>query len=236
MNPALIAQRRHSTRPPPTTVKHLYKCCHMGHPRPAIHAGPTKHHPSRLDAVKLAAAYQTIQQVNRLLVTADGPPPTRIVLLSDGRKNVGREVDGPALECKNAGISIGTISLAPRTNQSPSTSRGKQVPVPAAPETMQRIAQISGGHWYDAPSTDALRDIYRAIGSQVGYETQRVDASKPWMVLGTIISVAGASFAPRLDQRVPIARPRLTPLLWTKVVMALHRRPARRPCPARSAR
>lgn len=151
----------------------------------------------------LAAAYQSIQQINQLLASADGPPPTRIVLLSDGRKNVGREVDGPAADCKKAGISIDTISFG-TTNESVTIDiQGKQVPVPADPETMQRIAEVSGGHWYDAPSAEALRDIYSTIGSQVGYETQRVDASKPWMILGTLLSVAGAATALRLNQRIP---------------------------------
>ncbi len=68
---------------------------------------------------------------------------------------------------------------------------------------MQRIAPVSDGHWYSAPSTQALKEIYDRIGSQVGYETRQVDASKPWMALGTALSVAAAALALAFTQRLP---------------------------------
>ncbi len=151
----------------------------------------------------LAAAYNGVQNVNQLLTGADGPPPSRIVLLSDGRKNVGREVDGPAQQCKDAHIDIDTISFGTDNPDVTIPIQGQTVSVPADPDTMQRIADISGGHWYDAPSAGALHQIYTTIGSQVGYETQRVDASKPWMILGTALSLAGVATALRLNQRIP---------------------------------
>ncbi|MCP2257384.1 Ca-activated chloride channel family protein [Streptoalloteichus tenebrarius] len=151
----------------------------------------------------LAAAHDAAQQINQLLTGADGPPPTRIVLLSDGRKNVGREVDGPAQDCKNAHIDVDTISFGTTNPEVTVDIQGRPVPVPSDPDTMRRIAAVSGGHWYAAPTAEALRQIYGAIGSQVGYETRQVDASKPWMILGTVFFVAGAATALRFNQRIP---------------------------------
>ncbi len=59
--------------------------------------------------------------------------------------------------------------------------------MPAGTETTQRIAAVSGCHW-----SDALRRIFGATGSQIGCGVQRVDAGKPRMALGTLLTIAGA--------------------------------------------
>ncbi|WP_329791459.1 VWA domain-containing protein [Lentzea sp. DG1S-22] len=151
----------------------------------------------------LAAAFTAQQQISVLLTGADGPPPSRIVLLSDGRKNVGREVDGPAEECRDAGVEIDTISFGAENPGVTVDIQGRPVPVPSDPATMQRIAEITKGSWYAAPSAQALQEIYDRMGGQVGYETKQVDAGKPWMTLGTALSLAGAALAPASNQRIP---------------------------------
>ncbi|WP_236792379.1 VWA domain-containing protein [Amycolatopsis sp. GM8] len=151
----------------------------------------------------LTAACNAAQEINQLMAGPNGPPPTRIVLLSDGAQNTGRDSGGPALDCKNAGIGIDTISVGTTGPEATVTIDGHPVAVPAEPQTMQQIAALSGGHWYNAPDTDTLHQIYTTLGHQIGYETQRTDASKPWFVLGTIMSIAGLAAALTLYQRIP---------------------------------
>ncbi|WP_258949757.1 VWA domain-containing protein [Lentzea californiensis] len=141
---------------------------------PTTLCGPTLRE-STATGEALAAAFAAQEQIDVLLAGADGPPPSRIVLLPDGRKNAGRknagrEVDGPADDCRNAGVEIDTISFG-------TENRGVTI-------------NIQGR-------------IYDRIGSQVGYETKQVDASKPWMTLGAALSLTGAALAPAFNQRVP---------------------------------
>ena len=73
--------------------------------------------------------------------------------------------------------------------------------MPLDTEAMQQIAEISGGDFHTAATTEELKSVYAELGEQIGYEIKQQDVSRPWMIAGT---VAGH---PRLGRRAG-ARPR----------------------------
>jgi Ca-activated chloride channel homolog len=95
-------------------------------------------------------------------------PPTRIVLLSDGKTQVGRPSDQAAVAARAQGVPIYTIAYG--TPEGYIDIGGRREPVPVDRAEMARIAKISGGEAYTAESAGELKQVYKDIGSSVGKE------------------------------------------------------------------
>lgn len=150
----------------------------------------------------LAAALGAIDTVNQLIPgQGQGPPPARIVLMSDGKQNTGRDEFTVATQAGAAHIPISTISFG--TPYGTVTIQGEQVPVPVDDDSLARVAQISGGQFYAAQSNQQIHQVYDTLVQQIGYQTIHRDASKPWLILGTLACLATAGSALLISQRLP---------------------------------
>ncbi len=150
----------------------------------------------------LVAAMASIDSFGKVVGGAEGPPPARIVLMTDGKETVGtRKAFDAAEDAKKAGIPISTISFG--TEDGVVDIEGRQQAVPVDDESMKEIAKISGGEFFKAASAEELRRVYDTLGEQIGYEKKQADASKPWLVLGTLTAMFAAAMALVLGQRLP---------------------------------
>ena len=129
--------------------------------------------------------------------TAGAAPTTQggsaIVLLSDGVPTVGRPVLGAAQDAADQGVPISTIAFG--TADGTVTVQGRLVSVPADPDTMASVAEITSGKFFKAVSAKELRSVYKDIGTRVGYETEQRDASGPVLTLAVIALLAASGFA-----------------------------------------
>jgi Ca-activated chloride channel homolog len=155
----------------------------------------------------IAAAIQAIQSFGKLVTGPDGSPPARIVLMSDGRENSPSDPNsqrGAYTQAKAAkaarmpisGIYFGTLNGI-------ADVEGQQEDVPGDQAAMRQLAQLSGGNAYDAASAGQLADVYTSLASQIGYETKQVDASQPWLALGTLASLLAVAGSVLITQRMP---------------------------------
>ena len=150
----------------------------------------------------LAAALTTIDTVNTLIPDqGQGPPPARIVLMSDGKQTVGRDEFDVAKQAGAAHIPISTISFG--TPYGTVGIQGEQVSVPVDDASLAQVAQLSGGDFYPAQSNKQIHQVYDTLAQQIGYQTMRRDASKPWVALGTLACLAAAGAGLTLTQRLP---------------------------------
>jgi Ca-activated chloride channel family protein len=150
----------------------------------------------------LAAALDAIDMVNQLIPgSGQGPPPARIVLMSDGKQNTGRDEFEVASQAGAAHIPISTISFG--TPYGTVDIQGMQVPVPVDDDSLARIAQLSGGEFYPAQSNQQIHQVYDTLAHQIGYQTVHKDASRPWLIMGTLACVATAAAALLIGQRLP---------------------------------
>ncbi len=154
------------------------------------------------------AALSSIEAFGAVVSDAQGPPPARIVLLTDGKQTVptadGDDPRGAFTAARAAGaakIPISAISFGTAYGQV--EINGERQPVPADDESIRRVADLSGGQFYDASSAGQLNDVVNTLGEQIGYETKRADASKPWLIAGTIVAVLAAAGALAIGQRLP---------------------------------
>ncbi|HSZ28219.1 MAG TPA: VWA domain-containing protein [Pseudonocardiaceae bacterium] len=154
------------------------------------------------------AALSSIEAFGAVLSDAQGPPPARIVLLTDGKQTVPTpDGDDPrggftaARAAAAAKVPISAISFGTAYGQV--EINGEPQPVPADDESIRHIAHLSGGQFYDANSASQLSDVVNTLGEQIGYETTRADASKAWLIAGTLAAVLAAAGALAIGQRLP---------------------------------
>jgi len=130
------------------------------------------------------------------------------VLLTDGKQTAPTpDEDDPrggftaARAAAAAKVPISAISFGTVYGQV--DINGESQPVPTDDESIQRIADLSRGEFYDAGSAAQLSDVVNTLSEQIGYETKRADASKPWLIAGTIAAVLTAAAALVIGQRLP---------------------------------
>ena len=157
------------------------------------------------------AALQAIQTFSRAVAgTSEGPPPARIVLMSDGKQTVPgpdgenepRGAFTAARAAAEARIPVSTISFG-TTYGTIELEPGERTSVAVDDASMKEIARLSGGQFFSAASESELRQVYAELGEQIGYEIRRVDVSKPWLAAGTLLLVAGIGSGLALGRRFP---------------------------------
>ena len=55
----------------------------------------------------------------------------------------------------------------------------QQLQVPPDTETLQQVAEMTGGRYFDAPTAEDLAAVYESLGSKVGY-TEQVQEVTQW--------------------------------------------------------
>lgn len=164
-----------------------------------IRAAQVHHSTATGDA--LAAALATIRQFSDLLTDDSGPPPARVILLSDGAQNVGRPAEQVAQEAKRAGVPVDTISYG--TDDGVVELEGEKVPVPPNDALMRLVAGTTGGQFHKATTAELLQEVYTRLGEDVGYEIRQGDVSRPWFVAGTAAVLAASVTGLVLFRRIP---------------------------------
>ncbi len=162
----------------------------------------------------ILAALQSIETFSQALVGAsgEGPPPARIVLMSDGGQTV---PGGPGAEDQPRGaftaarkaaeshVPVSTISFGTDYGTIELDADKPPVSVAVDDEAMRRIADLSGGQFFTAASETELRQVYSQLGEQIGYEMRKVDTSRPWLAGGALLLFVGVGAGIGLGRRLP---------------------------------
>ena len=182
--------------------------------RPDAVQAPSRNHDETREVIDAQEADGATATGDALLaairaLTASRPagerPPSAIVLLSDGRSSPGTldPVD-VAHEARRRKIPVFTVSLGTDEAFVPNPQPGAP-PLPALPdpETLKRIAEVSGGKAFAAEDDEELSSIYKALGSQLGTREERREMTSAFAVGGLVLllgaavaSVRGASPLP----------------------------------------
>ena len=154
------------------------------------------------------AALLAIESFGKLVPGEEGPPPAHVVLMTDGKQTVPSENQrGPrgaftaAKAAADKKIPISTISFG--TSAGEIEIDGDRRRVEVDDESMKEIAKIAGGRFFKAATADQALEVYDTLREQIGYETKRGDASRPWMILGTLTAIVAAGAALLIGQRLP---------------------------------
>ena len=132
-----------------------------------------------------------------------GRAPAAIVLLSDGKSTDGRDPVEIARRAGKLKVPIYTVALGTEQGVVPGGPYGQVLPVPPDPETMRRIAEVSGGKAYEIDQGDALEQVYETLGSRLGTRQEKREVSSSFALGGLLLLAAAAGLAVRWRSRLP---------------------------------
>jgi Ca-activated chloride channel family protein len=162
-----------------------------------------------IDALQLAEATATGEAVYTCLsaiqsVPADGAstlPPARIVLLSDGYRTAGRPVEDAAAAASAANVPVSTIAFG--TDSGTVTIQGQVQRVPVDRPSLQKLAETTKGHYYEAASLPQLKQVYQDMGSSIGYRTVPREVTQWYVGIGLLFAFAAAGMSLLWTSRLP---------------------------------
>ncbi|WP_020391963.1 VWA domain-containing protein [Kribbella catacumbae] len=160
-------------------------------------APPSTDHQATIDAINRLtltdstaigeAVLTSLQAVKSLDAdAATDPPPSRIVLLSDGGNTSGRPIDEAAQAASQAGVPVSTIAYG--TPEGTVNLEGRNIPVPADAESLRGLADATSGSFYSAESDEELRSVYSDLQSSIGWTTEEREITN--LVAGVALAVA----------------------------------------------
>ena len=136
-----------------------------------------------------------------------GEPLVAAILLSDGANSVGQaEPLDAAQRAADLGVPIYTIALGTPEGRIQVTDQfGMQqtLDVPPDTETLDKIAEITGGQSFDAPSAADLQAVYDNLESRVGYTEEVQEVTFLLVAAGLVLVVLGAGASALWFGRLP---------------------------------
>jgi Ca-activated chloride channel family protein len=173
---------------------------------------PTKDRASinqAIDSLQLAEATATGEAVFTCLSAiqsvpadgANGAPPARVVLLSDGYRTAGRPIEDAASAASAANVPVSTIAFG--TDEGTVQIQGQTQRVPVDRASLQKLAEITRGHYYEAASLSELKQVYQDMGSSIGYRTVPREITQWYVGIALLFAFAAAGMSLLWTSRLP---------------------------------
>ncbi len=141
-----------------------------------------------LQAIKLAPAGDDKVQA-----------PGLIVLLSDGTSTVGSDVTSATAQAKAAKVPVYTIAFGTSTGYVDVDGKRERVPPDTA--VLKQIASATGGKSWGADSASELKNVYKDVKSELGYEEVRKERTAQYalyaLTFATVAALGAVSMAAR---------------------------------------
>ncbi|WP_433337107.1 VWA domain-containing protein [Spirillospora sp. CA-294931] len=128
-------------------------------------------------------------------------PPGRVVLLSDGANTAGRSPQQAVERATAARVPVSTIAYG--TSDGVIYQDGSPIAVPVDGPALERLAQATGGRFYEAATGSELRRVYHDIGSSVGYRVERREVWAWFVAAGLVLACATSAASLRWFARLP---------------------------------
>lgn len=164
---------------------------------------------SGIEGLQLAEATATGEAVFTSLdairtVPADGvsgPPPARILLLSDGYRTYGRSIEEAGAAASAANVPVSTIAFG--TDEGVVDIGGQMQRVPVDRVSLASLAEATHGFFYEAASASELRRVYQDIGSSIGHRTAPREVTHWYTGAGLLLALVAAGLSLLWTSRLP---------------------------------
>jgi Ca-activated chloride channel homolog len=173
---------------------------------------PSKDRPAviqAIDGLALAEATATGEAVFTCLeairsVPADGAqgvPPARIVLLSDGYRTSGRSVEEAAAAAQGANVPVSTIAFGTDRGQVDIGGQVQRVPVDRL--ALAQLAETTQGFFYEAASVTELKQVYEDMGSSIGFRTEPREVTQWYAGIALLFALSAGAMSLLWTSRLP---------------------------------
>lgn len=150
------------------------------------------------------AILASLQAINTVPPDDEGTvPPAVIIVMSDGKTTYGTPDAIAAQDAIDAGVAISTIAFGTPNGTIMLPNEQSPIPVPADREALSLVAEFTGGQSYDAESTAELTEVYRGIGSSVGYSEEQRSIMGWFVGLALVAAMLTAVASLAWFQRLP---------------------------------
>jgi Ca-activated chloride channel homolog len=161
--------------------------------------------PGEGTAIGDAVALST--QVGRQQPRSDGTaPPRSVLLISDGTRDGGAvDPHAAARQAKRMNVPIYTVLLGTPDGVVEETLPGgfrQIIRVPPSPETLQQIAQLSGGEFFTATDADGLKRVHEELGSRLGSRDESREVGDYFAGGAAALLIAGGALSALWFRRV----------------------------------
>ncbi|HEY3010180.1 MAG TPA: VWA domain-containing protein [Micromonosporaceae bacterium] len=162
-----------------------------------------------IDGLQLAEATATGEAVFTCLeairaVPADGaqgPPPARIVLLSDGYRTSGRSIEEAAAAAAAANVPVSTIAFG--TDSGVVDIGGQVQRVPVDRLSLAQLAESTRGFFYEAASESELKKVYEDMGSSIGHRIKPREITQWYAGVALLFALGAAGMSLLWTSRLP---------------------------------
>lgn len=165
---------------------------------------PTKERDSIIQAInnlQLAEATATGEAIFTCLAAitsvpadgASGAPPARIVLLSDGYRTAGRPIEDASAAAAAANVPVSTIAFGTDTGTVDIGGETQRVPVDRS--SLQEIAELTKGHFYEAATLTELKQVYQDMGSSIGFKTEPREVTQWYVGIALLCAFVAAGMS-----------------------------------------
>lgn len=132
---------------------------------------------------------------------AAGPPPARIVLLSDGFRTAGRSLEDASAAATAANVPVSTIAFGTDEGVVRIGNTPQRVPVDRA--SLQKVAETTKGYFYEAASKEELKRVYTDMGSSIGYKTKPREITQWYLGAGFLLALLAGGLSLLWGSRLP---------------------------------
>jgi len=134
-------------------------------------------------------------------------PPRAVLLISDGARDGGRVEPAVAAErARSHGIPVYTVLVGTPNGIVEETLPGgfrRIIRVPPSAETLQLIAEVSGGEFFTATDDEQLSRVYEDLGSRLGERKESREITDVFAAGAAALLLAGGAFSAFFFRRVP---------------------------------
>ena len=80
---------------------------------------------------------------------------------------------------------------------------GQTQRVPVDRPSLQKLAEITKGHYYEAASIGELKKVYQDMGSSIGYRTKPREVTQWYVGMALLFALAAAGMSLLWTSRLP---------------------------------
>lgn len=134
-------------------------------------------------------------------------PDAAVVLISDGETTIGLPTAEAIPLAKEAGVKVSTIAYGTPdgeiTVDEDGDGVGQRTRVPVNVQELENLARGTGGTAYTAESARDLEQVYRELGSTIGFEEERTDVTYRFVGIGLALLLVASAMSLRWFSRLP---------------------------------